>query len=58
MATSSINGAEYPVSQKLEHQYVVATLSTHHRRVYIKHEGKLIKSFPFPLTGEVIKPLC
>jgi len=52
------NGAEYPVSRKLEHQYVVATLSTHHRRVFIKHEGKLIKSFPFPLTGELIKPLC
>jgi len=46
------------IYRQLEHQYVVAALSTHHRRVFIKHEGKLIKSFPFPLTGEVIKPLC
>jgi len=42
---------------KLERQYVVATLSTHHRRVFIRHEGKLVKSFPFPIPGPIIKPL-
>ena len=52
------NGAEYFIRRKLERQYVVATLSTHHRRVFIKHEGKLIKSVPFPFTGRVIDPLC
>lgn len=38
-------------------QYVVATLSTHYRRVFIKSEGKLIKSVPFPFTGTVNDPL-
>jgi hypothetical protein len=52
------NGAEYFIRRKLERQYVVATLSTHHRRVFIKHEGRLIKSVPFPFTGSVINPLC
>ena len=51
------NGAEYFICRKLERQYVVATLSTHHRRVFIKHEGKLIKSLPFPFIGPVIDPL-
>jgi hypothetical protein len=51
------NGAEYFIRRKLERQYVVATLSTHHRRVFIKYEGKLIKSVPFPFTGPVIDPL-
>jgi len=51
------NGAEYFVRQKLERQYVVATLSTHHRRIFVKSEGKLIKSIPFPFTGTVIDPL-
>ena len=51
------NGAEYFIRRKLERQYVVATLSTHHRRVFIRHEGKLVKSFPFPIPGPIIKPL-
>jgi hypothetical protein len=52
------NGAEYFISRKLERQYVVATLSTHHRRVFVKSEGNLIKSIPFPFKGTVIDPLC
>ena len=52
------NGAEYFIRRKLERQYVVATLSTHHRRVFIKHDGRLIKSVPFPFTGRVCDPLC
>ena len=51
------NGAKYFIRRKLERQYVMATLSTHHRRVFIKHEGKLIKTFPFPFTGSVVDPL-
>lgn len=51
------NGAAYFIRRKLERQYVVATLSTHHRRVFIKHEGKLIKTFPFPFIGRITKPL-
>jgi len=50
------NGAEYFVRRKLERQYVVATLSTHHRLVFIKHEGQLIKSVPFPFTGMLSSP--
>jgi hypothetical protein len=52
------NGAEYFIRRKLERQYVVATLSVHHRRVFVKHEGKLVKVIPFPFTGQVIKPIC
>jgi transposase InsO family protein len=52
------NGAAYFIRRKLERQYVVATLSTHHRRVFVKHEGKLIKTFPFPFTGRVVDPPC
>jgi len=37
---------------------VVATLSTHHRRAFIKHEGGLIKPVPFPFTGRIIDLLC
>jgi transposase len=52
------NGAEYFIRRKLERQYVVATRSTHHRTVYIKHDGKLVKTLPFPFTGRIVKPLC
>jgi transposase InsO family protein len=51
------NGSEYFIRRKLERQYVVATISTHHRRVFIKYEGRLIKSVPFPFKGKVIDPL-
>jgi len=40
------NGAAYVIRRKLERQYVVATPSTHHRRAFIKQEGKLVD----PLT--------
>ncbi len=51
------NGDEYFIRRKLERQYVVATLSTHHRQVFVRHEGQLIKSVPFPFTGRVVAPL-
>jgi hypothetical protein len=52
------NGAEYFISRKLERQYVVATLSTHHRRVFVKFEGKIIKTIPFPFVGKVVDPIA
>jgi hypothetical protein len=52
------NGAEYFILRKLERQYVVATLSTYHRRVFIKYEGKVIKTFPFPFVGKVVDPIA
>jgi len=51
------NWASYFISRRLEHQYVVATLSTYHRKVLITAEGKLIKSVPFPFVGGVVEPL-
>ena len=53
-----LNGAEYFIRRKLERQCVAAKLSAHYWRAFIKHEGKLIKSVPFPFTGSVIDPLC
>jgi len=52
------NAAKYFVRRKLERQYVVATLSTYHRRVFIKHEGKVIKTFPFSFVGKVVDPIA
>jgi hypothetical protein len=52
------NGSEYFIRRRLERQYVVATLSTHHRRVFVKFEGKVIKTFPFPFVGKAIDPIA
>jgi len=52
------NGADYFIRRKLERQYVVATLSTYHRRVFIKYDGKVIKTFPFPFVGKVVDPIA
>jgi len=52
------NGAEYFIRRKLERQYVVATLSTYPRRVFIKYEGKVIKTFPFLFVGKVVEPIA
>jgi hypothetical protein len=52
------NGAEYFIFRRLERQYVVATLSTHHRRVFVKFEDKVIKMFPFPFVGKAIDPIA
>lgn len=49
------NGASYYVGRKYEHQYVVATLSTHHRRIFVTAEGRSIKTIPF--FGQVIELL-
>jgi len=51
------NGAEYFLRRKLERQYVVATLSTYHRRVFIKYDEKIVKTFPFPFVGKTVDPI-
>jgi len=33
-------------------------LFTYYRRVYIRHDGKLIRSILIPFTEKVTKPLC
>jgi hypothetical protein len=55
---SIINAAEYFIRRKLERQYVVAALSAYHRRVFIKYDGKAIKTFPFPFVGKVVDPIA
>lgn len=52
------NGAEYFIRRRLERQYVVATLSTHHRRVFVKFEDKVIKMFSFPFVGKTVDPIA
>jgi hypothetical protein len=52
------NGDEYFIFRRLERQYVVATLSTRHRRVFVRFEGEVIKTFPFPFIGKVVDPFA
>ncbi len=52
-----ILGVEYFIRRSLERQYVVATLSTHHRRLFIYHDKKFVKTVPFPFKGDVVEPL-
>jgi hypothetical protein len=52
------NGAEYFIFRRLERQYVVAMLSTHHRRVFVKFENKVIKTFSFPFVGKAVDPIA
>ena len=51
------NGNTYFIRRKLEGQYIVATIFTHRKRLVIKHERKIIKSFSFPVKGHIIVPL-
>lgn len=52
-----VNGSTYFIRRKLEGQYVIATIFTHRRRLVIKQENKIIKSFSFPVDGSIIAPL-
>lgn len=52
-----VNGASYFIRRKLEGQYVIATVVTHRRKLVIKYENKIIKSFSFPVRGPIIDPL-
>jgi hypothetical protein len=52
-----VNGASYFVRRKLEGQYVVATIFTHRKRLVIKHDNRIVKSFSFPIKGRAIVPL-
>ncbi|MEW6569613.1 MAG: helix-turn-helix domain-containing protein [Nitrospirota bacterium] len=49
-----VNGSTYFVRRKLEGQYVIATIITHKRRLVVKQENKIIKSFSFPIKGHII----
>ncbi|OOP56661.1 MAG: hypothetical protein AYP45_07865 [Candidatus Brocadia carolinensis] len=52
-----INGVEYFIRKKLEGQYIVATVFTQRKNLVVKHEGKTIKTFSFPIKGHIIDPL-
>ncbi len=52
-----VNGSTYFVRKKLEGQYVIATIFTHRKRLVVKQEGRIIKSFSFPIKGHIVSPL-
>jgi transposase len=52
-----VNGATYFIRRKLEGQYVIATIFTHRKRLVVKQENKIIKSFSFPVKGHIVAPL-
>src|SRR4030066_426105 len=52
-----LNGATYFIKRKLERQYVVATLFTHRKRLVVKQDNKIIKSFSFPIKDHIIEAL-
>lgn len=52
-----VNGSTYFIRRKLEGQYVVATIFTHGKRLVVKQDNKIIKSFSFPIKGHVVAPL-
>lgn len=51
-----VNGATYFIRRKLERQYVIATIFTHRKRLVVKEDNKIIKSFSFPIKGHVVSP--
>jgi len=52
-----INGSTYFIRRKLEGQYVATTIFTHRKRLVVKQENRIIKSFSFPIDGHIINPL-
>jgi len=52
-----VNGSTYFIRKRLEGQYVVATIFTHRKRLVIKQDNKVIKSFSFPIKGHIVVPL-
>jgi transposase len=52
-----VNGFPYFIRRKLERQYVVATIFTHRKKLVVKHENNIIKSFTFPIKGNIVNPI-
>ena len=52
-----INGVPYFIRRKLEGQYVVATILTQKKKIVVKHEHEIIKTFSFPIKGHRINPV-
>ncbi|MDO9463181.1 MAG: hypothetical protein Q7J61_05185 [Deltaproteobacteria bacterium] len=51
------NGAAYFIRKKLERQYVVATIFTHRKRLVVKQDNRIIKSFSFPIKCHIVVSL-
>lgn len=52
-----VNGFPYFIRKKLEGQYVIATIFTHRRKLVIKQDKKVIKSFSFSIKDRIDAPL-
>jgi transposase len=52
-----VNGFPYFIRKKLEGQYVISTIFTHRRKLVIKQDNKIIKSFPFSIKDHIDAPL-
>lgn len=52
-----VNGFTYFIRKKLEGQYVIATIFTHRRKLVIKQDNEIIKSFPFSIKDHIDAPL-
>lgn len=52
-----VNGFPYFIRKKLEGQYVISTIFTHRRKLVIKQDNKIIKSFPFSIKDRIDAPL-
>ena len=52
-----VNGSTYFIKRRLEGQYVVATIFTHRKRLVVKQDNRIIKSFSFPIKGHIVVPL-
>jgi len=52
-----VNGATYFIRKKLEGQYVIATIFIYKKRLVVKQDNRIIKSFSFPIKGHVVAPL-
>jgi hypothetical protein len=52
-----VNGASYFIRRKYEGQYVTATLFTHKKKLIIKLDNTIIKSFAFPIDKKIVAPL-
>jgi len=53
---NEVNGSTYFIKRRLEGQYVVATIFTHIKRLVVKQENKIIRSFSFPIKDRVVTP--
>jgi len=56
-ARIEVNGFSYFIRKRLEGQYVIATIFTHRKKLVIKQNNRIIKSFSFPIKDTVVDPL-